>query len=409
MLAACPFPASHGTPGSIREMAEAVAGLGHEVHLVTYHFGENIPVKGPRIHRITPCTHEATVVVGPTIRKPLYNVQMIFKTLEVVRTYRPDLLHAHGYEAALIAWVCRVLTGLPVLYSGHNTMADELASYRFIRPRWLANTLARVLDAWVPRLADRCLPHSSNLARFFRERGLEGRTEAVINFGINLDGLDEGDGAAVRRRYALGSGPVVVYTGVLDSFQRLDLLLEAMAGIVRVEPAAKLLIVATVPQPEHLAQVRGRAEELGIGAHVITTDVPLAAVRDFLAAADVAVVPRPRAPGFPIKLLNYFAARKPCVLFASSASRGLVHRENAFLVEPDTGAALGQAIVEVLRDAALSRHLADNGYQFVHAHHDRQMIARQVCDAYARTLAQNSRSGAERGMQKATYSCSAYS
>src|SRR5215831_1420107 len=30
-LAACPFPANHGTPGSIREMAEAIADRGHEV------------------------------------------------------------------------------------------------------------------------------------------------------------------------------------------------------------------------------------------------------------------------------------------------------------------------------------------------------------------------------------------
>ena len=27
MLAACPFPANHGTPGSIREMSEGIAGL----------------------------------------------------------------------------------------------------------------------------------------------------------------------------------------------------------------------------------------------------------------------------------------------------------------------------------------------------------------------------------------------
>src|SRR5437879_1067471 len=42
VLAACPFPANHGTPGSIREMSEAVAALGHEVHIVTYHIGEAI-------------------------------------------------------------------------------------------------------------------------------------------------------------------------------------------------------------------------------------------------------------------------------------------------------------------------------------------------------------------------------
>ena len=60
---------------------------------------------------------------------------MIFKTLEVIRRHRPDICTPHGYEAALVAGICRLFTGLPVVYSGHNTMADELESYRFIRPR----------------------------------------------------------------------------------------------------------------------------------------------------------------------------------------------------------------------------------------------------------------------------------
>src|SRR3954467_9962399 len=81
MLAACPFPANHGTPGSIREMAEAVSDLGHDVHIVTYHFGEDIPLRGPQLHRVPALLGESKVVVGPTVRRPLYDLQMVFKTL----------------------------------------------------------------------------------------------------------------------------------------------------------------------------------------------------------------------------------------------------------------------------------------------------------------------------------------
>jgi 1,2-diacylglycerol 3-alpha-glucosyltransferase len=72
MVAACPFPANHGTSGSIREMAEAVAGRGHEVHVVTYHFGEDIPVRGPAVHRIAPLFRETAVLVGPPKNSPPY-------------------------------------------------------------------------------------------------------------------------------------------------------------------------------------------------------------------------------------------------------------------------------------------------------------------------------------------------
>ncbi len=388
MLAACPFPANHGTPGSIRELAEAVAGQGHEVHVVTYHFGEDIPVKGPRVHRIPAWTGESAVVVGPTSRRPLYDLQMVFKTLEVLREHRCDLMHAHGYEAALVAGLCRLAAGVPFVYSGHNTMADELPSYRFIRPQWLARALARFLDVLVPRLGDRCLPHSANMERFFRGMGLAARTEPAVPFGINIEELAGGDGASVRRRYGLGSDPVVLYAGVLDEFQRLDLLLEAIRPVKQQAPAAKLLVVVTIPHEGHLARLRARAAELGVADRLVLTEPqPLAAVPDFLAACDVAVVPRPQAPGFPIKLLNYMAAGRPSVLFASSASTGMVHGDNVYLAAPDTGAALGEALLAVLGDAPLRQRLGRGGLRFVRENHDRARVAGQVCEVYCRTLA----------------------
>jgi glycosyltransferase involved in cell wall biosynthesis len=386
MLAACPFPANHGTPGSIREIAESVAGRGHAVHVVTYHIGEPIPVKGPQVHRITPLTRENNVVVGPTVRRPLYDVQMVFKTLEVCRRYRVDVVHAHGYEAALIAWVCRVVTGIPVVYSGHNTMADELPSYRFIRPQGLAVGLARLLDAVVPRLADRCIPHSENMHQFFTGMGLGARTEPVLNFGIDLEEAPRCNGLALRQQVGLGRGPVVLYAGVMNEFQRLDLLLAAMQDVVAREPAAQLLLVVTIPHEQHLAAIRRCAADLGIAAHVILTDPqPLEAVRELLAVCDVAVVPRPGAPGFPIKLLNYMAAQKPCVLYASSSS-GLTHGINAFLAAPDTSQALAAGILAVLHDRALRQRLAENGYRYVRTHHDRRLIAARVCAIYQRVL-----------------------
>ena len=52
MVAACPFPANHGSAASIREMSEALVRLGHEVHVVTYPIKEDILVVGVDIHRV---------------------------------------------------------------------------------------------------------------------------------------------------------------------------------------------------------------------------------------------------------------------------------------------------------------------------------------------------------------------
>ena len=387
MLAACPFPANHGTPGSIREMSEALAADGHDVDVVTYSFGENIPLHGLRLHRIARLTRENDVIVGPTVRRPLYDLQMVFKTLEVVQRRRSHVLHAHGYEAALIGAACRAVMRVPMVYSAHNTMADELPTYGFIRPRWLATAVAYALDRVVPRLADRCVPHSTNVERFLHRLGLRDRTHDVVNFGIDIDRMADGNGEQVRERYGLGVSPVVVYAGVLDRFQRLDLLIQAMGLVTVMHPSAKLLLVVTIPQPAHLARLRAHAAQLGIADRlVITEPQPLHAVRDFVHAADVAVVPRPAAPGYPIKLLNYMAAGRACVLYASSASAAIVHRETAMLACADTAASLADAITVVLDDPKLRTALGRNAYHFARAHHDRRTIARRMVACYEHVL-----------------------
>jgi 1,2-diacylglycerol 3-alpha-glucosyltransferase len=387
MLAACPFPANHGTPGSIREMSEAMVELGHEVHIVTYHFGENIPVRGPTIHRIPAWTRETAIVVGPTSRRPLYDLQLVFKTLEVIARHRPHLLHAHGYEAAIAAALCRLLTGVPVVYSGHQIMRDELASYGAIRPRWLADALARLLDCMVPRTAARCLPHNTNLERFFYAQGLRSRTDPVVGFGIDLGTPVKADPQELRRQYGLGDRPVVVYTGVMDEFQRLDLLLGAIPQIARELPNARLLIIQTIHNAVHVESLRRLIAKLDIAERVIITEPQeLAGVRELLSVADVAVVPRPQASGSPIKLINYMAARKPCVLFASSASQGLVHLENSYFARDDDCKSMAEAILALLKDENLRQRLALNGFQYVTEHHDRKTTARQVCATYLRTL-----------------------
>ncbi|MBA3482122.1 MAG: glycosyltransferase family 4 protein [Pirellulales bacterium] len=386
MLAACPFPANHGTPGSIRELAEATAERGHEVHVVTYHIGEDLPLRGVHLHRIADWTGEQKIVVGPTKYRPLYDFQMIFKTIQIMRRYGCDLMHAHGYEAALAAGCARPFVRRPIMYSAHNRMGDELASYDFFKSKRLANALAWVLDRTVPRLGNRCLPHSVNLKEFLRERGLNKRMEPVLNFGIDFEDHPRGNRERLRRECGLGDEPIVLYSGVIDQFQRLDLLIGAMAHVLKRLPHAKLLILANVHNAKHEAAIRAEADRLGIGGSVLLR-APTSMEKGLrlLSIADVAVSPRPQTPGFPIKLLNYMAAQRACVLFASSAS-ALAHGENVWLAGDDTSQSLGVAITRVLRDTSLRTRIALGGHHFVRDRHDRRAVAAKLSQAYCRLL-----------------------
>jgi hypothetical protein len=118
---------------------------------------------------------------------------------------------------------------------------------------------------------------------------------------------------------------------------------------------------------------------------VITQPQPLRAVQELLSACDLAVAPRTREPGFPIKVLNAMAASKACVMYASS-SRDLRHKQDAYLVTPDTAEALAEGMLEVLTDRELRERLARNGRAYVEANHDRRLIAARMSEVYLRMV-----------------------
>src|SRR5947208_17143594 len=70
MVAACPFPANHGSAASIREMSDTLSRMGHAVHIVTYQTGQtDIAVGHAKLHRTGPFRPETNAKVGPSSEK----------------------------------------------------------------------------------------------------------------------------------------------------------------------------------------------------------------------------------------------------------------------------------------------------------------------------------------------------
>ena len=386
MVAACPFPANHGTAGNIREMAESLARRGHQVHVITYAMQQPIPVEGITIHRVGHFLGEQPVTVGPTRAKPVLDLLMVPALIRAVRREGLELIHAHNYEGALVGWLAQQVVRRPLLYHAHNTMGDELPSYGFIRPRALAVAVARVLDAVVPRMGDEVIVLSEELHAFVRSRGIPAERLTLVPIGVHLDMFDGGDGMAVRRRLGLGDAPVVLYTGTLDHFQRVDYLVRAMGQVAARVPGARLLLASNMAKDEDLARTRQDARAAGIEDRlVIVHPLPLAELSDVLAAADVAVCPRPACPGFPVKVLNYMAARK-AIVTARGSAKGLVHLETAYLADDHDWQGLAQGIVTLLEDGPLAKRLGEDARAAIAGTFDWPSLAAKIEGVYRRLL-----------------------
>ena len=387
MVAACPFPTNRGSAASIREMSETLSQMGHAVHIVTYPTGqEDIVVRHAKVHRTGPFQPETNPKVGPSPEKFLRDLALLRLLRRVIQRERIDIIHAHNYEGALIGVMAKWITGRPLLYNAVNLMSDELAGYGFIRPVWLAQWIARGLDWLIPILPDHITAVSPELKQWFVDRGIREQKVDMVPAGIQPEMFESAAPEKFRARHQISDCPIVMYTGVLNAFQRIDYLLRAFAVVLREQPNTLLLVLSPLVSEPHEKECKRLADELGISDAIMwiaphsLDDLP-----SYLALASVTVISRPDCPGHPVKLLNYMLAGKPTVCFAGAA-KGIRHLQDAFVVPDRDCEALGKGIITLLKDRALAAKLGANARTTVLANFDWRQICLKIECIYKKLL-----------------------
>lgn len=356
-MVATPFPANQGTAAAIREVINALVKREHEIHVVTYYQGRAAELPGVHIHRIPRIGRLDESFVGFTKKRPLLDLALAFKTLQVVREVRPQVIHAHHHEGVLAAFPSRLITGIPVVYHCVASMEEELPLY--IRPRFLVQKLGRLLDVFIPNLADCCGVASPDLVDTIRRNGSSRKQIFDLPTIVDTSIFTGGNGKKLRDRYGMTNDPIVLYTGTIDEFQGIDNLLKSMIIVVRKLPSTKLVMAICVSNRNQIKKYKTLAEELGLKNNVMFLEnSPFNELPHLLAAADVTVMPRESCAGFPVKLLNYMAAGKPIAAMRGTA-KILEEGENGLIA--DTWEELGEKILVLLKNKDLSQRLGKAG------------------------------------------------
>jgi 1,2-diacylglycerol 3-alpha-glucosyltransferase len=385
MVAACPFPVNYGSPGAIRELTETLSEMGHDVHVVTYGEGDDLPVGNAQIHRVRKINSSGPQA-GPSRHKLLVDILLVFKLCEVIRQQRIEIIHAHNYEGGLAGVVAKFVTWKPLVYNAVNRMSEELSSYDFIKPAFIARSLAAVLDWFVPIFPDHIIAITQELYDWFAGRGIRKDKLTLVPLGVRPEMFAKADPTALSLQHNVGSRPVVMYTGINSAFQRIDYLLRAFTIVLKAEPSALLMIVSPLSDEPNLPANLELAKSLGIAESVVFIGPhELAELPNYLALATVTVIPRPECYGHPVKLLNYMMAAKPTVCF-EAAAKGVRHLQEVFTVPNHDWEKMGEAIVTLLRDPALAKKLAANSHETVLNTFDWHILAKKIEGIYAQLL-----------------------
>jgi glycosyltransferase involved in cell wall biosynthesis len=353
MIAPTPYFSDRGCHVRIYEEARTLQKMNIDVRIATYHLGRNmgeIPT-----YRIPPIPWYKKKSAGPSWHKPYLDLILLFKSLQICRTFRPDIIHAHLHEGVFIAQFLKKLQRIPLLFDCQGSLTVEMVDHRFIKNGTLLYRFFLFLERYLNSCADYIITSSGPSAKYLAEdpSGAGYNIKAVID-GVDTEFFKPYPKDEIRKKYGLPTDlPLVAFLGVLNSYQGIDILLDAISLLKDRGGGCRFLVMG-FPEEEYRLKVSAR----GLNDMVILTGkIDYALAPQYLSAADIAVSPKISLSEANGKLFNYMACGLPTVVFDTPVNREILGDAGIYADYGDAGS-LAEKIALLLLDIDLRANLS---------------------------------------------------
>ena len=348
-----------GAERQVVDLAVALRRKGYEVAVACSVAGELSDVLG-----------DAGIPVHPLLRrlvKRRLSVVYAWRLRRLLRRERFDLVHAHIYASTTAAAIATLGTGVPLVITEHTE-----ASWQGWRARWISR--------WVYRQAKHIIAVSTPIERRLIERdGLSPDRITVIPNAVVPSSEVRSD---AHPALPAGLRPLVGVVARLQREKGVANFLEAAARVAPLLPEAHFVIAGDGPLRQELEIL---AENLGLKSRIRFLGFRSDASA-LIESMDVLVVPS-LTEGSPLVTLEAMAAGVPVVASAVGGIPDQIrHDKEGLLVPPGDTEALGEALLDLLRDPDRARRLGEAGRNRAASQFNHETMVHRIEDVYHTVL-----------------------
>ncbi|MCH2172615.1 glycosyltransferase [Myxococcota bacterium] len=377
LVGAFPFPLSQGSQIFARDQALALRAAGARITVLCYGSGEAGTVD-LSVLRTSPRSAPRALQSGPALAKPLADAALLRLLISSHRRLRFDAILAHNAEAACVGLAARPWIRVPVIYVAHTLLGQELSRYAKRASQrtacWLDGAGHRI-DAWLARHADQVIT-LDEIPRRRLSAHAHGEV-SVVPPGFTPGPTPEtGEIRQVCSRHQLTPGRFALYTGNLDGYQDLG----DLADAARASPNLNIVVATHAPADT----IAAFEKENGRSLRVLRMSP--AEARTLTHAAGVAVLPRRRPGGFPVKLLNYMEAAR-AIVARTGVADGLEHGLSACLLDAsDPPSRMGAQLRNLLAREGDAARLGRGARRQLESRHAWPEIAARTLEVIERAI-----------------------
>jgi glycosyltransferase involved in cell wall biosynthesis len=270
-----------------------------------------------------------------------------FPTLARLRRFflhhRPDIIHTMLFPANYFGRLAALGLNIPVINHIHNIVGSN--------------------SGWRHRFINRRLSHFTSLyisvsfmVRAYTQRSLNAarRPSIVIYNGTDLAAVRAAEAHDLEKMYGLKPGPVIVQAGRMAKAKNFDLTIAAFKIVQSQIPSARLLLIGSGPEEQHLRELARAA-----GPDIVFTGYR-PDILSFFKSCQVLAVPS-AYEGFPMVHVEAMACGLPAVLSPYVPSREMA--AECSLICQLTPQALADSLIRLLGDQELYQAMSRQARQ----------------------------------------------
>ncbi len=362
LLVAAATSTTGGGERHVADLMHLLPARGVEVGLVT-------PAGGDLSMLSAQCGipfHHAEIAGG-------FSLAALSQLRAALKTFEPDIVHAHGTRAAFHARLADSEAASRVVYTLHGIHVQRSGS----APR---RALALATERWLrSRTAGFVTVCESDARKGGRLGIVRSEDTVVVHNGIEESVSDAAGGRVVRSEAGVDDrAPLVLSVGRFVDPKDQKTLLAAWSDVVRVVPAAVLVLVGSGPLE---GELRAAVSSQGVGDSVRFL-APRPDLRPAYSAADVFALSS-LWEGLPYVILEAMAHGLPVVSTnVDGIPEAVEDGVSGLLVPPRDPAALADAIVRLLGDPAMRARMGEAGQRIVRERFGLERMADELVAVY---------------------------
>ncbi|MFZ8790114.1 MAG: glycosyltransferase family 4 protein [Acidilobaceae archaeon] len=364
------YPVIGGLERAVQSLTEELAGLGHEVHVITSRYGTEGRPKEEIINNVFIHRVKALRAGFPDLTYPFEYPVRIFKNA--------DIVHGHSQNSLFVVKMIEKAKEIGVKSVMYFMAVDALHDH----PNLLVRTLGPLYSRWTLKKAIQL--SDVKLVRSLRDHELLER-----KYGIRAIYIPDGvprwfiscryNGHVFRERYNL-DGDYILYIGRMHPLKGIDVLIRAMP-YVRKHVDLKLVVIGPGDQRPY----RGLAEKLGVEDHIVflgyvDEETKIGAIDGSLGVVIPSVSSYVEV--YPMAISEAWARGKPVIATSVGGIPYRVrHLVNGLLVPPRDPKSLAETVVTLASDKTLSTRLGNIGRSSIMTWDE---IAKKITEIYER-------------------------